>query len=274
MPLSPTNLFHPTPPTPIQRFLHNPILFLATYIYTHQPPAHRPPPPDPSGPAPIKVVCISDTHNTTPPIPPGDILIHAGDLTHDGAGADLSAQLSWLRSQPHAHKIVIAGNHDLLLDAAWASKASSTKRRVEEEEELSNDDNNDTTSNTPPVPALDWTELTYLAHNSTTITIQNREIKIFGSPYTPKYGTWAFQYPPPSAREIWHHAIPPDTDIVVTHGPMKGHLDTSGASAAGCADLGREIGRVRPRLAVCGHIHAGRGREEVWWDAVQDAYDG
>jgi hypothetical protein len=28
----------------------------------------------------------------------------------------LQAQLQWLSAQPYAHKVVIAGNHDLILD--------------------------------------------------------------------------------------------------------------------------------------------------------------
>ena len=65
---------------------------------------------------PIRVVCISDTHNATPPLPYGDILIHAGDLTAHSTFDELQSQLHWLSAQSYTHKIVIMGNHDLMLD--------------------------------------------------------------------------------------------------------------------------------------------------------------
>lgn len=67
---------------------------------------------------PIRIICISDTHNATSPLPPGNILVHAGDLTAQGSFGEIQAQLRWLASQPYTHKIVIAGNHDILLDEA------------------------------------------------------------------------------------------------------------------------------------------------------------
>ncbi|KAG9632525.1 hypothetical protein KCU69_g20257, partial [Aureobasidium melanogenum] len=62
---------------------------------------------------PIRVVCLSDTHCQIPAsVPDGDLLIHAGDLTQAGTPKELQAQLDWLNSLPHTHKVVIAGNHD------------------------------------------------------------------------------------------------------------------------------------------------------------------
>lgn len=62
----------------------------------------------------VTVACISETHNC--PLPPGDILPHAGDLSRFGTFAEIQAQISWLAAQPFLHKVVIAGNHDPLLD--------------------------------------------------------------------------------------------------------------------------------------------------------------
>lgn len=84
---------------------------------------------------PIRIICISDTHNKIPPLPPGDILVHAGDLTTHGTFDEVQAQLRWLSSQPHTHKIVIAGNHDIVLDEASDTRFltrredSATKRK-------------------------------------------------------------------------------------------------------------------------------------------------
>lgn len=64
--------------------------------------------------------------------------------------------------------------------------------------------------------------------------------------------------------------MPDDTDILLVHGPPKGHLDFGGK---GCPNLLRELRRVRPSLVVFGHIHAGHGREDVvWGNGVLNAY--
>lgn len=39
-----------------------------------------------------------------------------------GTLAEMQAQLQWLSSQPHSHKIVIAENHDILLDESCDTK--------------------------------------------------------------------------------------------------------------------------------------------------------
>lgn len=62
-------------------------------------------------------------------------------------------------------------------------------------------------------------------------------------------------------------------DVVVTHGPLKFHLDTAGIHRAGCPYLAEEIARVRPRLVVFGHIHASHGREDVVLDRAQRLYE-
>ena len=56
-----------------------------------------------------RVVCISDTHNQTPKLPPGDVLIHAGDLTNQGSYTELKRKVEWLEKQDFEAKIVIAG---------------------------------------------------------------------------------------------------------------------------------------------------------------------
>src|SRR6201996_8265235 len=69
----------------------------------------------------IRIVCISDTHNTTPALPAGDLLIHAGDLTNRGTPAELQRQATWLahRAAGFTARIIVAGNHDLALDEAF-----------------------------------------------------------------------------------------------------------------------------------------------------------
>lgn len=56
-----------------------------------------------------RIVCISDTHNQTPKLPQGDVLIHAGDMTKQGSRHELERTVRWLESTDFEAKIVIAG---------------------------------------------------------------------------------------------------------------------------------------------------------------------
>ena len=90
--------------------------------------------------------------------------------------------------------------------------------------------------------------------------------KIFGSPFSPARGLWAFGYRPEAASALWDQ-IPLDADITVTHTPPKYHCDESkDRGPAGCESLRQALWRVRPQLAICGHIHEGRGAERISWD--------
>lgn len=59
----------------------------------------------------LRLVCVSDTHgrHRNVNVPPGDILIHAGDFTHFGKETDVTDFNDWLGEQDHSHKIVING---------------------------------------------------------------------------------------------------------------------------------------------------------------------
>lgn len=77
---------------------------------------------------------------------------------------------------------------------------------------------------------------------------------------------WAFSYTPEEATQLWDK-IPLDSDVVITHTPPKFHRDErSDRRAAGCEALRSILWRVRPRLAICGHVHEGRGTEVIKWD--------
>jgi predicted phosphohydrolase len=49
-------------------------------------------------------------------IPPGEVLIHAGDSTMAGRVEEIAIFNHWLGTLPHQHKILIAGNHDWLFE--------------------------------------------------------------------------------------------------------------------------------------------------------------
>ncbi|KAF4555613.1 putative calcineurin-like phosphoesterase 2 [Elsinoe fawcettii] len=205
---------------------------------------------------PVSVVCVSDTHNLKPVLPSGDILIHAGDLSGKGSFEQLQDQLDWLDQQPHKHKIVIAGNHDLLLDPEFVDKFP--QRIIER----------------PGTCRVDLKSggLIYLCNEATELTLQSgRKLKVYASPLTPQFGSWAFQYPP--IRDVWKNAVPDDTDILITHGPPALYMDFARGRHAGCPHLLRELHRTRPTLHVFGHIHPGRGVEPTQFDAVRIEHD-
>src|ERR1044071_5799984 len=66
----------------------------------------------------MRIVCISDTHSRHDQIevPPGDVLVHAGDSTMVGRVEEIAKFDHWLGRLPHPHKILIAGNHDWLFE--------------------------------------------------------------------------------------------------------------------------------------------------------------
>lgn len=216
----------------------------------------------------ITLVCISDTHCSIPqaPLPYGDILVHAGDLTNAGTPRELQAQIDWLNTLPHEHKIVIAGNHDTWLDPQAREILDVRDREGK----------------------LDWKGIHYLKSTSVTLDFPSRtsikggKIKIFGMPNTPdKLGPeHAFQHH--RGTDVWRGKIPKDTDIVVTHSPPRYHLDLPGVKAMGDELLLEEVRRVKPLVHVFGHIHAGRsdvlgvlrdGQEVVRWDESEEHFE-
>lgn len=118
---------------------------------------------------------------------------------------------------------------------------------------------------------------------------------------TPKYGIWAFQYGPEEGEKHWtskvgnmarafqarnHYHIPTnsgeddddddeETIILITHGPPKLYLDRRNISwHTGCEYLLDAVYKLRPRLHVFGHIHAGHGiQRDVVLDRVRQAHD-
>ncbi|KAL3477919.1 Metallo-dependent phosphatase-like protein [Aspergillus californicus] len=211
-----------------------------------------------------RFVCVSDTHGYTPSeagfrLPPGDVLIHAGNLTNQGSKSELRKTMDWIAAADYEVKIVICGNHDIILDTDFYTKNKTTfhnKRPENPEERI------DLITNTSP-------SIVFLKHESALIRLTNPNgpntaFKVFGSPYSQCDGDWAFIYESDKAEELWR-AIPLDADVVVTHMPPRFHCERVARAAMGCLALQRKLEKVRPCLAVCGHIHESRGYERVRW---------
>ena len=183
----------------------------------------------------MRIVCLSDTHLRTPAagVPEGDILVHAGDLTMGGTEPETEEALQWLEGLPHKHKLVIAGNHDFLFEGR-APRARAIMATH---------------------PAL-----TYLQDTGVTIG----DLNLWGTPWQPWYYDWAFNLRRGAEIKAKWDLIPPNTDVLIVHGPPAGWLDrNSQGKQCGCADLLAAVQHIAPHLVVFGHIHEGYGEAEL-----------
>lgn len=187
----------------------------------------------------MRIVAISDTHGLHNqmlfPIPEGDVLIHAGDTSGHGTIEELKDFNSWLGLLPHKHKLMIAGNHN---------------------KEWYNDYTKDACIRT-------LTNAIYL--EDTEIVIGG--IKFYGSPWTPEYYNWAFMLPRKSQQlsDKWAE-IPDDTNVLITHGPPYGILDTANdKEKIGDETLLRRIQELPVLKAhIFGHVHEGHGEQGIF----------
>lgn len=236
------------PPTLLDALLSSPVHFLLAHIYYLILRVRGAPFRPPKGKAPIRIVCLSDTHDLVPRnVPDGDLLIHAGDLTNAGTAHDIQAQIDWLASLPHRHKVLIAGNHDSWFDVR--SRTSEDKKNA---------------------TRLDFKRLHYLQNSTVSLDFADgRKLNVYGAADLPTCGGHdnAFQYQPD--RHPWEGRIPVDTDVLVTHTPPKFHLDLG----LGCPGLLEEVWRVKPKVHIFGHVHWGRGQESIYFDECQRAYE-
>ncbi|PFH49103.1 hypothetical protein AMATHDRAFT_76385 [Amanita thiersii Skay4041] len=182
-----------------------------------------------------RFVCISDTHSTTPRVPMGDVLLHAGDLSSWGKPSQMQKTLKWLRSLPHPVKVVcdegrfVAGNHDV-----------GFLFHGEEKEGMF-----------------------YLQYQPLIIPTLNggKLWRIFGSPAVPMHGAAAFNYKTPEEAAAVYSMIPPDVEILITHTPPHMIFDlTKHGRIAGCPTLLYKLNELTQcRLHVFGHIHESYG---------------
>ena len=188
------------------------------------------------------ITIISCTHNKHKQLNldliESDIVIHAGDISSVGRQHEVHNFLKWFSGIPAKHKIFIAGNHDWLF--AW-----STKDQIKDILQL-------------------YPSVTYLQDESIIID----GLKFYGSPWQPEFNNWAFNLPRngKELEEVWNK-IPLDTDILITHGPPYGILDTTGLDwnigNLGCKKLLQRVHKVKPVIHCFGHIHGGHGTSQL-----------
>jgi Icc-related predicted phosphoesterase len=182
----------------------------------------------------LRIVCISDIHNRLfrpPTIPPGDVLVVAGDLCLNGDLKELEEVAEFLGTQPFSYIISIAGNHDFAFQEHPATAREVLRRR----------------------------NIKYLEDQELVIG----GIKFYGSPWTPTFFEWAFMKARGTEIRAMWDKIPHDTNVLITHGPPQGILDKTiiWGDMAGCEELRDVVVNHLPdlKLHVFGHIHEGYG---------------
>ncbi|UNI24049.1 hypothetical protein JDV02_009828 [Purpureocillium takamizusanense] len=237
------------------------------------------------------------------PLPEADVAIHCGDLTRRSTVAEFAATFSFLSALRAPLKLVIAGNHDLALDAEhWFAGLDEDEEEDEEQDEdhkewqarALQECRDDYRAVRDIVSHAEAHGVRYLAGEGThAFALPNgARLSLYASPYTPAFGGWAFQYPSgehafgiPSRASAVDAAV----DVVVTHGPPLGVLDGAGVAQlrglppehpatehAGCDALFRAVHAARPQLHCFGHIHESWGAYLATWrdDDDDNADDG
>ncbi|MFG0262546.1 MAG: metallophosphoesterase [Novipirellula sp. JB048] len=180
----------------------------------------------------MKIWFISDTHNMHPwlRVPEADMVIHCGDESTHGNPAlnepEARRFFDWFSALEIETKVFIPGNHS-------------------------------TAVATGLIQPDDYPEVRFLIHES----LQCHGLKLFGSPYTPRFHDWAYMKKRAQLDQVWQ-SVPDDVDILITHGPPKGILDLAHDSESkaliqvGCTALRRHVEeRIRPQIHAFGHLH-------------------
>jgi predicted phosphodiesterase len=189
----------------------------------------------------MRITLLSDTHNKhhqiTKDLPGGDLIVHGGDLSSRGYPHEITAFCKWYDGlDNYNHKVFISGNHDFLFE-----------NRRDDAAQIVNS----------------YKNITYLQDDFVSIGEgYEPQAKIYGSPWQPEFCNWAFNLPRNGIglQKAWN-AIPDDTDILITHGPPYGILDTvlGLPDRLGCEVLANRVSILKPKIHIFGHIHSGNG---------------
>lgn len=179
------------------------------------------------------VQLISDTHGKHREMSinnSADMIVSCGDESNKYNWVEnqleFNSFVDWFCELPIKHKIMIAGNHS----------AALTKKYNKD--------------------MLKDMGIIYLEDSS--IEIEGRTI--FGSPWSPTFNNWHFMKSREKLGVFWDKLLFEGIDLLITHSPPKGILDTSLGSdrvlrQVGCKGLFKAVMKYKPKHHAYGHIH-------------------
>lgn len=203
----------------------------------------------------MKLVCAADLHGQLPTsMPPGDVLLLAGDLCPnfwcgDPVRPDIARQMEWLATdfkqwldkQPYNGVVAIAGNHDFVCEG-WRSAPLGFNAAY----------------------LCDSYEVIYGGER-----FADPHWTVWGSPWhhSTLSDRWAFNCTEDELAKKWA-SIPEDTNILLVHTPPQGYGDQSPYPAPDGEHCGSPslTARIRElyklgnlKVVVCGHVHEDAG---------------
>ena len=197
-------------------------------------PSFRPVPAPGFFPATVRIVHMSDTHgllareNKNIYLPHGNILVHTGNFSNYGTKEEFRAFNNWLRqvSSTYHYRVVCIGARDV--------------------KEFGNN----------------WSVMKKMLSNATHVLCHQEEIilgiRFYGSPWHWGHrGNYQIRMGAPSSTSGRFDEIPEGTQVLVTHGPSAGVLDTT--AAPGSKELAEVIRQIKPEVHLHGHAKGAHG---------------
>ncbi|CAA90405.3 UPF0046 protein T07D4.2 [Caenorhabditis elegans] len=207
----------------------------------------------------VRFVCIGCTHGEQfdiSKLPPGDVLLVAGDFTSCGLPNEVHNFNKLLGKLKYSYKVVIGGNHECTFDDTFLKlKQESEPKEMALKQALLSAIHSDSKGGISAKDLL--SNAIYLEDN----VIELFGITIYGTPWQPKVDNWAFNLSRGQQLLDKWNLIPAGVDVLLTHTPPLGHGDMmNNGQRMGCAELLNTVfKRVRPKYHVFGHIHEGYG---------------
>lgn len=199
----------------------------------------------------MKIVAISDTHSyhRKVKVPDGDVLVHAGDITWRGELEIFTDFAKWVKELPHKKKVIIFGNHELGMRSV--AKKGPIKRYSESNRDV-------------VLKMMEDAGIIYLENSG----IDIEGINFYGSPATPWFMDWEWNYQRgKDIGAVWD-LIPENTNVLITHGPPYGILDSVQEQIRGpqgCEMLRKKTEQL-PNLKahIFGHLHKDGGQTQQY----------
>ena len=199
----------------------------------------------------IKICAISDLHGYLPEIESVDILLIAGDISPLDIQFNKEMMKKWLndtfanwiKELPLDKVYLVAGNHDAYFEGLSQTQLDEFRTKCN-------------------------FKLVYLENNHIIHKHEDKEYKIFGTPYCHIFGNWPFMRTEHYMEEKFKQ-IPDEVDIIISHDPpfdtgnvdvileAPQHMSQRMFKHLGNEPLQARIKNVNYKLLVCGHIHSG-----------------